>query len=100
MRNPGGYVIIREQGYLPARLNGELQVINKDKYEIDTFSCYHCNRVVHVPVKADPANIGGTCPNCWKLICPQCVGKGCRPLEMQIEQMEERERILRSYGVI
>lgn len=58
--------------------------------EQDTFTCFHCNCVVAVPVKARPEDIGGMCMVCMKLICPRCVGQGCKPFEEQIAQAERR----------
>lgn len=63
--------------------------------ECDTFTCGHCNSIVHVPPRAAPENIGGMCRQCVKLICPTCVDLGvCVPFERQLERMES----LRSYG--
>lgn len=66
--------------------------------EADTFSCGHCNAVTHVKPKADPADVGGLCKCCMKLICPNCVGKSCTPLMKRIEQEEARYHARRSYG--
>lgn len=65
--------------------------------EADTFSCSHCNRVVHVKAKADPASLGGLCKNCMGLICQTCVGGGCDPFEKKLERAEHRDRVLKSY---
>jgi hypothetical protein len=85
MRRPGGYAVITDPD-APVR-------------EIDTFTCGHCNRVVHVPPRCDPATLGGQCKMCMTLICPACAGKpGCDPFEKKLERMEARGRALRSYG--
>jgi hypothetical protein len=67
--------------------------------EADTFTCNHCQKITHIPVRADPADMGGLCGICAGLICPQCVGKGCTPWEKAMEISEAREDALRSYGL-
>lgn len=67
--------------------------------ERDTFTCCHCNRVVVVPPKASPSDLGGWCGLCAKPVCPQCAGKECVPFEMKLEQIESRERFFRQVGI-
>lgn len=81
MLRPGGYLVGRGDG--PA-------------IEHDTFTCGHCCKVVFVKPKCDPADLGGLCKQCMKLVCPDCVGKGCDPLEKKLERAEARDRFLRS----
>lgn len=96
MRNPQGYAQVVGGGVV-SRDPG-LQSLDQWG-EADTFTCGHCQRIVHVPVKADPSNIGGHCKQCDTLICPHCVDKGtCDPWEKQMERMEARQQALRSYG--
>lgn len=92
MRNPKGYVTIV----------GDTRPVLVDRgsgtriadAECDTFTCGHCNRIVHVPVKARPEDIGGLCRQCMGLVCPRCHGRGrCVPLEAAIERMERRDRL-------
>lgn len=73
--------------------------VNGITQERSTFTCCHCNRIVFVKPKCDPADLGGMCKRCMKLECPDCVGKGCLPFEKQLEQKEKRDIALRSYGV-
>ena len=81
MRNPGGYAVLENMW--------------GRKKECDTFSCAHCNRVVHVKPKCDPAELGGHCYICDKMICPSCVATGkCDPLEEKLARMEA----VKSYG--
>jgi len=68
-------------------------------HECDTASCAHCQRVMHIPVRCDPADLGGLCKQCMGIICPACVGKGCEPLEKKLRRMEQRGAALRSYGL-
>ena len=85
MRNPGGYAYVFDE-------------LGTQK-ECDTFTCHHCNRVVHVKPKMDPTDLGGMCKLCMKMICPKCVGFGCTPFEKKLDIMEARDRARRSYGV-
>ena len=66
--------------------------------EADTFTCFHCNTVVKVKPKCDPAEIGGMCKICMKMICPSCVGMGCKPFSKKLEEWEARDLARRSYG--
>jgi len=66
--------------------------------EADSFTCQHCNFITKVGPFTDPANIGGYCKGCGKLICRGCVGKPCDPLEAKLERAEKRGEALRSYG--
>jgi hypothetical protein len=87
MLRPGGYATITEPER-PVR-------------EADTFTCAHCNRIVHAARDGKPArpeDIGGLCMQCSGLICPRCVGKGCDPLEEKLRRWEAREIARRSYG--
>jgi hypothetical protein len=61
--------------------------------EEDTFTCGHCNRVVFVPAKCSPTDLGGLCSCCSKLICPSCVGRGCDPMEEKMARWETRRSI-------
>lgn len=88
MRNPGGYGVAtdRETG----------KVIS----ETDSFTCGHCGRIVFVKPKCDPADLGGNCYLCWKLVCPQCHAKGnCDPMEKKLDRMEASYHARRSYGL-
>ena len=85
MRNPGGYAVFIMPGEAPA--------------ECDTFTCGHCNSIVHVKPKCDPSEVGGLCKVCMKMICPACLSKGCTPFEKKLEEMESREIARRSYGL-
>ena len=88
MRNPQGY----ETLFDVAGGGGLLG-------EQDTFTCHHCQRIVSVPVKADPANIGGLCKICMNLICPKCVNIGsCTPWVESMRRMEAKAAARRSYG--
>lgn len=77
MRKPGGYSIIVDPAF-------------NNPTEADTFTCRHCNTVVRVKPMCDPAEMGGRCTLCDKLICKHCVGKGCDPFEKKLERLEAR----------
>ncbi len=95
MRNPQGY----------AQLVGDMSAAGIYDFstdtrivasEMDTFSCGHCGRIVHVPVRTDPASIGGGCRICQSNICPKCVDNGtCTPQEEMLAQMEKKAEVNR-----
>jgi hypothetical protein len=49
--------------------------------ESDTFTCFHCQQIVHVKPMMDAADLGGLCKVCKRLICSRCVGGTCTPFE-------------------
>ena len=90
MLRPGGYAT--------------LTFPDRPTIEMDTITCFHCNSVVHVKPFQDPADLGGFCKVCCHHICPKCYnsmqkGNGCTPWERQMEQVESRDRFLRSAGL-
>ena len=85
MRKPQGYLI----GVGPSGVIAEA----------DSFTCSHCSRIVIVRPLDDPANMGGHCRLCDKLICSRCVDAGCTPWEKKMEFMEARHEARRSYGL-
>lgn len=100
MRKPGGYAVIVSPTESVAQFDRlRREQLHAGANEMDTFSCGHCGGVVHVPARADPANLGGLCKQCMRLICPRCLDRGCEPLERKLERAEERDRTLRSYGL-
>ena len=85
MRNAGGYAV---------------WVAVDGSREVDSFTCSHCQRVVFVPPRADPSQLGGFCRQCMKHICAPCVKVGgCKPWEKQMAEAEARDRMLRAIGV-
>ena len=94
MRKPQGYATLvgpLDRGPKALRQGGEA----------DTFTCKHCQRVVHVPPKCDPADLGGLCRICDGLVCRRCHAKGaCTPWEEQMRRMEARHEFRRSAGLI
>ena len=79
MRNPGGYAFSFDPGGL--------------RQEADTFTCFHCNKVVVVKPKCNPDDLGGMCRLCVKMICPDCVNEGsCAPFEKKLDRIEKEAR--------
>jgi len=63
--------------------------------EADTFTCGHCNKIVHVKVKGSLEDLGGRCSVCDALICPNCVKSGrCDPMEEKLKRLEVRKSYL------
>ena len=99
MRNAQGYATLVGPGYTEAGERAGPKSL-ADNGEADTFTCGHCQHVVHVEPLCDPANAGGLCKNCMRLICPRCVGKGiCVPWEKMIERIEDKARFCREVGI-
>ena len=68
--------------------------------EVPTFTCHHCNTVVHIEYKCNPDDLGGRCRLCYQDICPKCVDGPCIPFEKKLDMMEANDRALRSYGLV
>ena len=99
MRNPQGYATI--VGDLPTGAPTIIEGgVQHTEAEIDTFTCGHCCRIVHVPVRASPSDIGGLCKQCMELICPQCVDKRtCTPWEREMEEQAAVAEFRKSAGL-
>lgn len=83
MRRAQGYAITTEPG--------------KADVEEDTFTCVHCNSIVFVKPRQDPAEAGGFCRMCMKPICVACADLGsCTPFEKKLEALESRDRFIRA----
>lgn len=65
--------------------------------EMHTRTCGHCMRVDHIKPKMDPAEMGGLCFVCMRLVCQGCVGKGCDVIEKKLERAEASYHARRSY---
>lgn len=86
MRRPQGYIIITDP--------------DAPTVEFDTITCAHCNRIVIVKPKEDPASLGGFCGMCTKYICSACNAQGsCTPFERKLEESERRDRLRRQMGL-
>jgi hypothetical protein len=101
VRNPGGYAVIVSPE--PATVNFDrlrCERVGEGTHEADTYTCEHCNRIVHVKPGAIPEELGSMCRNCMKMVCPGCAPKGCFPWLKKLEIAERRDRALRSYGMV
>lgn len=67
--------------------------------EVDSFTCCHCGNVKWLEPQKVTGNVVSNAPNealaarctcCDKLMCLDCVGKGCIPLERALQKMERR----------
>lgn len=100
MRNPQGYATI---------VSPDASVVNFDRFrceqvsaglfEADTFTCIHCNRVIHVKPRVSMDEFGSMCRNCMKMVCPSCANGPCVPFLKKLDEVEKREAARRSYGI-
>ena len=60
--------------------------------ESSTFTCRHCCRVVFVKPLQHPDEFGDWCRKCMAMVCAQCSGKDCDPIEQKLERMEAEAR--------
>ena len=100
MRSPGGYAVIISPVASRTNFDGfRCEDVGEGITERDTYSCCHCNRIVHVKPKANMDEFGSMCRNCMKMVCPKCADGPCVPFEKRLEMIEARDRALRSYGL-
>jgi hypothetical protein len=100
VRRAGGYATISGPSGLPLTTHRALVKDRSGNVECDTFTCGHCQFIVHVKPLADAADCGGLCKVCMRLICGPCTAKGtCTPWEKAFEKIEARDRFLRSAGI-
>lgn len=97
MRNQGGEATVFGGDLSIANFDGRLRSeIKLEIFTIETFTCFHCNAVEHVPARAD-VNYVGFCRNCMKPICHVCAGKPCMPYEKKLELIESQAETDRHY---
>ncbi len=103
-RNPQGYARRFNNHHLQGHEHKDLafgDAIMAPSVERDTFTCGHCQCIVHVHPNDRPDDVGGYCKICTSLICPSCVTLamkfGCSPFLKKLEAIEHRERMLLSY---
>ena len=92
MRNPDGYAtVVGDLSKGAPTLFDPHTGTRHSEMEVDTFQCGHCQRVVHVPPLADPAQVGGGCRICMSNICSRCVDLGtCSPWQAKMEEIERK----------
>lgn len=100
MRNPGGYAVITSpDGGIVNFDRLRCEKVGSGNYEADTFTCVHCNRIIHVKPMAKMDEFGSMCRNCMKMVCPTCANGPCVPFMKKLEMAEKRDETLRSYGL-
>mgnify|MGYP001605677341 FL=1 len=100
MRNPQGYATIVSPTASVANFDKfRCEEIPAGLFEADTFTCNHCNRVVHVKARVSMDEFGSMCRNCMKMTCPTCADGPCVPFMKKIEQMEQKDYIRRQYDL-
>lgn len=85
--------------------------------ELKTATCGHCGKILMVPIGGDSLgkmseqsyidafleprkDEAHVCHQCWSIVCDHCHAAGfCKPLVKQLDEIEARDRALRSYGV-
>jgi len=82
MRNPGGYAVTTSPDGME---------------ECDTFTCFHCSKIVYVPPKTKIEEVGDFCRVCMKMVCAGCAGKVCLPWVEKINRMERRYHARRQF---
>lgn len=98
MRNPNGYAtIVGPDGGIVNFDGFRCEQIHAGTFEADTFSCIHCNRIIHVKPRANMDEFGSMCRNCMKMVCPTCANGPCVPFMKKLEEAEKRDIVRRSY---
>jgi hypothetical protein len=101
MRNPQGYAVIISPDPSKAFFDGLRQEhIPAGVVEIDTFTCCHCNHVIHVKPRASMDEFGSMCRNCMKMTCPKCADGPCVPFQKKLEQAEHADYVRRQYAML
>lgn len=98
---PHGYATVTTPEAASGRLNGlKVEQFNSGTNEYDTVTCNHCNSVTHIRPRMDPADMGGLCKICMKMICAGCLDQGCKPFEKKIEEMEKADYLRRQNAMV
>jgi hypothetical protein len=101
MRRPGGYAVIFSPETMKANFDGfRCDMVNPGMYETDTFSCVHCNKIMHVRPMAPMDQFGSMCRNCMKMVCPRCADGPCVPFEKKLAEAERQQYIRQQYAML
>lgn len=103
MLKAGGYAVVRNGKGTFARPSPNKRIfLTCDTYEMDTWSCGHCNRQQHAPLRCDDTDYF-FCKQCMTRICDPCADHPCTPFMKRVDEAEERQerrkQILRMYGL-
>lgn len=99
MRNPRGYAVLTTPEAATVIFDRfSCEEVCAGVIERDTFTCCHCNRIIHVKPMAPMDEFGSMCRNCMKMVCPTCADGSCVPFEKKLEMSERRDMALKSYG--
>ena len=76
---------------------------NGTRHETDSLLCGHCQSHVDVKPHQDPADAGGFCDGCARVICKRCAFLAyrsglCQPFEVELETYELQQETLRRWG--
>ena len=82
---PGGVVEIRDH-------LGQVTELHSSK-------CAHCQRYTEFPSLKVMHEHVDVCRDCMRLVCLECAGKPCRPIEKELERQEARARMLLDMGI-
>jgi hypothetical protein len=86
------------------RPQGQATIVGDEApVERDTFTCFHCQRIVIVQLPGNPTvgagasvDLGGFCRLCMKHICGPCADQGsCTPFEKRLEREERKAALYR-----
>lgn len=98
MLRAGGYAeVIGGSGTFVCFEPGKPVAVGCDQHGVDTWTCVHCNGVVHAPIRRRDIEYF-FCRNCMARICDGCADHPCIPFMKKVEAQEERTRRLQMYG--
>jgi hypothetical protein len=66
---------------------------------VETSTCAHCGRITEIPNRKRMADVVDFCRKCMRLICADCAGKDCHPIEKRVEEEEARYRLFKDMGL-
>lgn len=97
MLRPGGHgEIIGGKGtYVCFEPTGKPVMVTSDQHGIDTWTCVHCNHVVHAPPLRKDTDYF-FCRMCMARICDHCADHPCMPFMKKVEAQETRTRQLQA----
>jgi hypothetical protein len=80
-----------------AEFDGNQQVPGTER---QTFTCCHCPRIVSIPHKAKPEELGRFCHQCGQMTCMTCAhDPNCRSYMRQVDAFLRRAALLKAAGI-